>query len=138
MAGRVFIDTNIFVYSVDTADPDKQARAQQVLISTPGAVVSTQVMNEFYHTATRKLRPPLPAAAANGVVERMARLVCVPVDADLVLRAVRAGRRWQLSQWDALMVEAARQAGCDRVLTEDLADGAVYDGLRIENPLRTG
>jgi predicted nucleic acid-binding protein len=68
--------------------------------------------------------------------EWVARLTCVPVDADLVLRAIRAGQRWQLSHWDALMVVAARQAGCDRLLTEDLADGASYEGLRVENPFR--
>lgn len=134
MAGRSFVDTNLFVYAVDTSEPDKQHRAQQVLTSTPDAVVSTQVMNEFYHVATRKLPNPLSAEDATAIVERMARLACVPVDADLVLRAIRAGQRWQLSHWDALMVEAARQAGCDRLLTEDLANEAWYDGLRVENP----
>ncbi|MGH3681749.1 MAG: PIN domain-containing protein [Natronosporangium sp.] len=138
MAGRSFIDTNVFIYSVDTSEPDKQRRAQQVLRDTPGIVVSTQVLNEFYNISTRKLRPPLPASEAAAAVEGMAGYSCVPVDVDLVLRAIRAGRRWQLSHWDALMVEAARQAGCDRVLTEDLSDGASYDGLRIENPFRTG
>lgn len=138
MAGRAFIDTNVFIYSVDAADPDKQARAQQVLTSTPGAVVSTQVMNEFYSATTRKLQKPLSPAQATAIVERMARLVCVPVDAHLVLRAIQAGRRWQLAHWDALMIAAAQQAVCDRMLTEDLADGAVYDGVRITNPFRAG
>lgn len=136
MAGRDFIDTNVFIYSVDAADPDKQARAQQVLTSTRGAVVSTQVMNEFYTAATRKLQKPLSPDQATAIVERMARQVCVPVDAGLVLRAIQVGRRWQLSHWDALMVAAAHQAGCDRLLTEDLADGAVYDGVQITNPFR--
>jgi predicted nucleic acid-binding protein len=121
---------------VDAAEPEKQARAQQVLTNTPGVVVSTQVMNEFYNAATRKLPTPLSADEATAIVQRMARQICVPVDADLVLRAIRAGQRWQLSHWDALMVEAARQAVCDRLLTEDLADGAVYDGLQVENPFR--
>jgi predicted nucleic acid-binding protein len=136
MAGRTFIDTNVFVYSVDASEPDKQERAQQVLTNTPGAVVSTQVMNEFFTVATRRLPTPLPVDSASAIVERMARLTCVPVDASLVLRAIRAGQRWQLSHWDALMVEAARQAACDRLLTEDLADGASYDGIQIENPFR--
>lgn len=136
MTGRSFIDTNIFIYSVDAADPDKQQRAQEVLTGTPGVVVSTQVMNEFYNVATRKLRPRLPADQAAAIVERMAGQTCVAVDANLVLRALRAGQRWQLSHWDALMVEAARQAGCDVILTEDLADGTDYDGVRVENPFR--
>jgi predicted nucleic acid-binding protein len=96
-------------------------------------VVSTQVINEFYVVATRKLKPPVPEHVAAEVAENMALYTCVAVDADLVLRAIRAGRRWQLSHWDALMIEAARQAACDRVLSEDLA-GSTFDGVRVESP----
>lgn len=137
MVGSSFIDTNVFIYSVDAAGPDKQKQANQVLRDTPSIVVSTQVMNEFYNISTRKLAVPLSPDAAADVIENMAMYTCVPVDADLVLRAIREGRRWQLSHWDALMVAAARQAGCDRVLTEDLSDGAIYDGLRVENPFKS-
>jgi predicted nucleic acid-binding protein len=136
MAGSSFVDTNVFLYAVDASEPDKQQRAMEVLRSIPSICVSTQVLNEFYSAATRKLRPPLPKPDAAASVERLARYRCVPVDSNLVLRAVRAGQRWQLSHWDALMVEAARQAGCDVILTEDLADGTDYDGVRVENPFR--
>lgn len=138
MSDRVFLDTNIFVYAVDTADADKQKRAQTVLRTTSDAAVSTQVMNEFFVVTTRKLATPLHPDAAAAVIAEMAKLVCVTVDATLVQSAIRTGRRWQLSHWDALMVEAARRAGCDRLLTEDLAHGTIYDGLRVENPLRAG
>lgn len=137
MNDRVFLDTNIFVYAVDTADTEKQKLAQTVLRTTSDAAVSTQVMNEFFVVTTRKLATPLHPDAAAAVIEEMAKLVCVAVDAALVQSAIRAGRRWQLSHWEALMVEAARRARCDRLLTEDLTHGTVYDGLRVENPLRT-
>jgi predicted nucleic acid-binding protein len=138
MSDRAFLDTNIFVYAVDTAEADKQKLAQTVLRTTGDAAVSTQVMNEFFVVATRKLATPLHPDTAAAVIEEMAKLVCVAVDAALVQSAIRAGRRWQLSHWDSLMVEAARQAGCGKLLTEDLTHGAVYDGLRVENPFRTG
>ncbi len=133
MASEAFIDTNVFVYSVDSADPSKQARAQQTLREVARIVVSTQVMNEFYVISTRNLEVPLTAEEATAVVEQMANYTCVAVDSALVLRAIKAGRQWQLSHC-ALMVEAARQAGCSVLLSEDLADGANYDGLRVENP----
>jgi predicted nucleic acid-binding protein len=136
MSDRAFLDTNIFVYAVDNADANKQKLAQRVLRTTTDAAVSTQVMNEFFVVTTRKLATPLSPDAAAAVIEEMAKLVCVVVDVALVQSAIRAGRRWQLSYWDALMVEAARRAGCDKLLTEDLAHGTVYDGLRVENPLR--
>lgn len=134
MAGRTFIDTNVFVYAADSSEPERRQRAFDVLEDTPRITISTQVLNEFYNAATRKLKPPLPGELALAAVERLTRYHCVPVDAELVLRAIREGQRWHLSHWDALMVAAARQAGCDRVLTEDLSDGAVYGGLRVENP----
>ncbi|MBX6748268.1 MAG: PIN domain-containing protein [Micromonosporaceae bacterium] len=134
MSSRSFLDTNIFVYAFDTADPRKQAIAQQVLRTTLDAAVSTQVMNEFYVVTTRKLAVPLPAAVAAAVLDEMAKLVCVTVDSSLVLAAVQAGQTWQLSHWDALMVAAAQRAGCQRILTEDLAHGAVYDGVEVTNP----
>ena len=136
MPGRSFVDTNILVYTVDDADPAKKQAARDVLAQTAEIVLSGQVLGEFYVTITRKLSPPVDAGAARELTARLARLPCIAIDAQLAQRAVDAAQRWQLSYWDALVVEAARQAGCARVLTEDLTDGAVYDGLRIENPFR--
>lgn len=136
MADRHFVDTNVFVYSVDGADPVKQERARHVLRVATDIVVSTHVLNEFYVIATRKIAKPLAVADAAAAVEKMAKYTCVPVDATLVRTAIRAGQRWQLAHWDALMLEAARQAACTRLITEDLADGASFDGITIENPFR--
>lgn len=136
MTGRAFLDTNVLVYAVDDADPEKKKAARALLAQAENVVISAQVLNEFYVTVTRKLKPAVDAEAAGHMVRKLARLQCVPVDAQLVQLALRAGQRWQLSHWDSLVVEAARQSGCVKVLTEDLADGASYDGLVIENPFR--
>jgi predicted nucleic acid-binding protein len=71
---------------------------------------------------------------AAAIVDQMANYSCVPVDSDLVRTAIRTGKRWQLSHWDALMVAAAQQAACEQLLSEDLSNGANYGGLLIENP----
>lgn len=134
MPGRAFVDTNVLVYAVDEADPTKQRIARTLLAQTTELVVSAQVLGEFYVTVTRKLAVVVAADTAGELVNKLVRLPCVAVDGQLVQRALVASQRWQLSYWDALVLEAARQAGCVRVLTEDLTDGAVYDGLRIENP----
>lgn len=131
---RTFIDTNVFVYTVDQSDERKRARAREVLRQTTSIVVSTQVMNEFFVITTRKLASPLTVSQAAAIVSQMNNYSCVSVDPDLVRAAIREGERWQLSHWDALMLAAARQAACDVVLTEHLADGANYDGIRINNP----
>jgi predicted nucleic acid-binding protein len=136
MTDRVFVDTNVWVYAVDGADPAKQGRAREVLDPANGAsiVTSAQVLGEFYTTATRKLARPVAFDDAARMVDRMRRLPVVEIDADRVAAAIHGSRSWRLSYWDALIVVAAQAAGCARLLSEDLASGATYGGVRVENP----
>lgn len=138
MSGRAFVDTNVWVYAVDTADERKQARALGVLESAmrQGVVISTQVLGEYYVTVTRKLATPLPVETALDDVRGMSRQAVVPIDTRLVEAAIVGARAWRMSYWDALLVVAARIAGADRLLSEDLQDGRVIDGVTIENPFR--
>lgn len=53
---------------------------------------------------------------------------------ELVLEALGLAERVRISPWDAAILEAARRAGCTRVLSEDLGDGQVYGGVTVENP----
>ncbi|MGH3546111.1 MAG: PIN domain-containing protein [Mycobacteriales bacterium] len=139
-AARSFVDTNVLVYAFDVSDASRAKREVAVHIldsAVPGELVlSTQVLQEFYVTATRKLPNPLPPAQAADVVKGFAAFPVVPNDARLVLAAIEISRSSQLSLWDALLIEVARTAGCDRILTEDLADGATISGVGIENPFR--
>jgi predicted nucleic acid-binding protein len=137
MSGRTFLDSNILVYSVDEspAEKAKHERAVELLSAQPESlVVSTQVLQEFYVVTTRKLKNPLSEEAAARAVRGIAKLDVVGVDVPLVLSAVDASRTARLSLWDALIIEAASRAGCERVLSEDLNAGQVIRGVRIENP----
>jgi len=136
---RVFLDTNILAYDLDAGSPDKQRLAREAL-SRPDHefVISTQVLMELYVVLTRKLRPGLPDAAAAVVITSLCRLPVVGTDAELVQRAIVLSVRHQLSVWDALIVTAAREAGCEELWTEDLATGAELRGVRIRNPLARG
>jgi predicted nucleic acid-binding protein len=135
MSDRVFIDTNIFVYADDQAAKLKRPRAREVLselIRERRAVVSTQVMQEYFVTAIKKLG--LPADRARARVEALHRLDVVVVRAEHVLGAIDLHRLQSISFWDALIVKCASSAGCGRLLTEDLSDGQVIDGVTVENP----
>jgi predicted nucleic acid-binding protein len=136
MTAASFVDTNVWVYAVDDAEPVKRAIARVVLNPAAAAtlVVSAQVLGEFYYTVTRTLARRLTSEAAGAMVERMRQLRVVSIDVDIVAAAIAGSRAWQLSYWDALIVAAAQAAGCTRLLTEDLADGAVYGTVRVENP----
>lgn len=137
MASRTFLDTNVLVYLFDRDEPAKQERARGVLdgVRRAGeAVVSTQVLQEFYVTVTRKLAHPLPAQQAESVVRDLLELEVVRVDPELILAAAGMSRKDTISFWDALILVAASVAGCARVLSEDLQHGRTLGRLRIENP----
>jgi predicted nucleic acid-binding protein len=138
MTGSAFFDTSVLVYAEDHGEPDKRAIALKLLadhIASDDIVLSAQVLNEFY-VNVRRLEQPLDAAQALNALEQLAAFPVVPVTADLVVAAAAASERYQVSHWDALILETARAAGCTVVLSEDLNDGQDYGGIRVENPFK--
>lgn len=128
----LFADTNVPAYALDDAEPEKQRIARMLLGSSPRPRTSPQVLRELYVVASSKLGlSPADAAAA---VRALGPTVAVVEDAALVLLALAAAQRWQLSLWDALIVEAARRAGATTLLSEDLQHGMDFDGVQVENP----
>jgi predicted nucleic acid-binding protein len=138
MSDRAFVDTNIWVYTVDAADAVRRRCALEVVgpASAYELVLSTQVLAEFYAVTTRKLAQPLAPAAARALATQMATFAVVSVDATLVLSAIEASVAWGISVWDALIVRAAEIAGCAVLLSEELAHDQVYGSVRVVNPLR--
>lgn len=138
MTGRVFVDTKVWVYAVDDGEPAKQALARAAIAPEPDKdlVVSAQVLGEFFVTVRRRFAQALPEADAIALVERMRQLPVVAIDGDLVAAAIASAASWQVSYWDALIVEAARAAGAEVLLTEDLQDGRMLGGVTIVDPFR--
>ena len=137
MSARSFFDTNVLVYSDDKAAPAKQRRALDLLAQHRRAgtgVVSLQVLQEYFVTVTRKLR--VDARVARRKVELLAEFdVAFPEVAD-ILAAIDLHRLHGFSFWDALVLRAAKQAGCSVLLSEDMQDAREIDGVRIVNPFR--
>lgn len=136
---RSFVDTNVFVYAADVVSTDVAKRdvASGLLAEEGGLVVSTQVLQEFYIVVTRKLRPAMSAEEAAESVQRMTRLEVVLLDVPLVRQAIDTSRAATISLWDALVVEAAHYAKCERILTEDLSHGQTIRGIAVHNPFRS-
>lgn len=138
MVARSFLDTNVLVYADDRAAPAKQRRALELVAEHRRAgtgVVSLQVLQEYFVTATRKLG--VDAAVARRKVELLAELDVAVPDVTDVLGAIDLHRLHGVSFWDALVLRAAKQSGCSVLLTEDLQDEREIDGLRIVNPFRS-
>lgn len=139
MTGSAFVDTNVLVYAGDHGEPEKRAIALKLLadhVAADDIILSAQVLSEFY-VAVRRLKRPLGARQALTALEQLAAFPVVPVTGDLVVAAAAASERYQVSHWDALILETARAAGCAVVFSEDLNDGQDYRGIRVENPFKS-
>ena len=137
MTMRSFIDTNVVVYLFDNAASAKQVRARQLLqeeVSFGRAILSTQVIQEFFVTVTRKLAKPLTYAAAASAVEHLCAMPIVTVNPDLIKTAIRRSESDVVSFWDALIIETALSCGATTLWTEDLQNGRQIDNLSIRNP----
>ena len=137
----VFVDTNVLLYSEDGADKAKQARAiewLQTLWTKRCGRMSTQVLNEFYANATKKLKPAMPAGDARAEVRRYQRWQPWVLDHATVETAWAVESRFGFSYWDSLIVAAAKAQGCRYLLTEDLQHKQIIDSVQILNPFRVG
>jgi predicted nucleic acid-binding protein len=135
MPARRFLDSNVLVYTDDADEPERQQRAlslvEEARLSGTG-VISTQVLQEYFVSTTRKLG--VDAAIAGQKLHLFSRLGVVVIDVPDIEAAVDLHRLHQVSFWDALILRAAQRGGCDVLYTEDLQDGATLGGVRIENP----
>jgi len=137
MTARSFFDTNVLVYADDKAAPAKQRRALELVAEHRRAatgVVSLQVLQEYFVTITRKLR--VDARIARRKVELLAEFDVAAVDVRDILAAIDLHRLHGFSFWDALILRAAKQAGCSVLFTENLQGVSELDGVRLVNPFR--
>lgn len=137
MTAAVFVDTSIFVYARDASEPTKQPVAakwiEQLWIEQRGRT-SVQVLNEYYLTVTRKLDPGMPPDEAMDDVRSLLAWQPQAVDADVLLQTHEIERRFGLRWWDAMIVAAAQLQNCTLLLTENLEDGLVCNGVTVRNP----
>jgi len=137
MIDKVFVDTNVLIDAHDLDAGMKHDRAASIisdLWEKEGGVISVQVLQEFYVSATRKISNPLTPASARGIIHNYLAWHVELNDPSSVLLASEIGERNLLSFWDALIVASASRSGAHRILSEDLNQGQVIEGILIENP----
>jgi predicted nucleic acid-binding protein len=136
MNGRTFVDTNVLIYAHDIDARTKHETAKGILRdlwSRRAGALSTQVLQEFYVNVTRKIASPLSKPSARAVVDSYV-VWCVDTTPAEISAAFRIEDESRIGFWDALIIAAARKAGADRILSEDLNAGQIISGVRIENP----
>lgn len=130
-----FFDTNVLVYTEDRSSPAKQKAASDLLdkhLSADTAVLSMQVLQEYFATVTRKLRVPPEKAQRQVEIFACAKVVRLEV-ADLIV-AIEYHRLNHISIWDAMIVRAALIGGASILYTEDLQHEAFFGHVRVSNP----
>jgi predicted nucleic acid-binding protein len=134
-----FVDTNVLLYAVSTAPGEaSKTNVARGLLDADDLALSVQVLQEFYVQATRAGRSGrLSPEQAALLVESWLRFRVQQTTVPLLRGALEIRQRHRLSYWDAAIVEAARLLECDTLLSEDLAHGRAYEGVKVVNPFRT-
>lgn len=141
MSSLVFVDTNVLIYCVDDADPEKRDRARAWVGACWQARcgrVSTQVLNEFYVVARRKFKAAISAGDARAEVRRYQAWHPWVIDHATVETAWAVEARYGLSYWDALVVASAQAIGCSHLLSEAMQHEQRIGKLQIINPFLAG
>jgi predicted nucleic acid-binding protein len=135
----LFLDINVLVYAYDSSAGQKHDRAAQLMEScweNENGCISIQVLQEFFVTVTRKIATPLDYQSARQIVTDLTHWrLHAPVANDL-FQAMDLQQIYQLTFWDALVVESAPSIGCRQLFSEDLNHGQVYGNVMVINPFR--
>jgi predicted nucleic acid-binding protein len=134
-----FIDTNILVYAFDRSARKKNTIAAQLVKDcweNETGHISIQVLQEFVVNVTRKIAAPLDYQMARQIVADLAQWCVHSPEISDLLQALDFQERYQLSFWDAMVVQSAAHLGCKQLLSEDLNHGQVYGDVRVINPFK--
>jgi predicted nucleic acid-binding protein len=135
MSGKAFFDTNVLLYSASLHD-ERTSRAEALLAR--GGIISVQVLNEFAAVARKKMNMPWEDVAEALAAIRTLCPTPVPITVQTHEAAVKIAMRYGYHIYDALVLAAALEAGCDILYSEDLQADQVIDGrLTIRNPFTT-
>jgi predicted nucleic acid-binding protein len=138
MSADQFIDTNVFVYQLDSSDRRKHRIAEGIVrdaLASGRACISFQVVQECLNVALRKAAVPLTPEQARSYLEVvLLPLMHVLPSGALYHRALDVQQRWRLGFYDSIIIASALTAGCTQLLSEDLQDGQRIEGLVVKNP----
>lgn len=136
MSAERFVDTNVLLYAVSALSEEADKRICALnLLTTGDLALSVQVLQEFYHQATRASRPgAITQDHALQFIESIDDFPVQDVTRELFRASVTISQRFRLSYWDGAILAAARVLGCDAVYSEELSTEQDYDGLRVINP----
>ena len=132
-----FIDTNVLIYQLDSRDKIKQKKCRDLvkaLVINHEAVISTQILQEFYVACTTKLK--IKPILVKGMMHGFENMEVVSVGPELINDAIDTSIQYKSSFWDSLVIVSAESAKCQFLYTEDLNEGQIVRNVKIQNPIK--
>jgi predicted nucleic acid-binding protein len=123
---------------MDSRDVVKQKKCRELvraLVLRLEAVISTQILQEFYVACTAKLK--VKPILVKGMIHGFQNMEVVTIGTDLINEAIDTSIQYQISFWDSLVVVFAESAKCQYLITEDLNEGQVIRNVKIQNPMKS-
>jgi len=140
MNGKYFIDTNVFVYMFDQRFPDKRKKARAIVehaVNDEAGVISYQVIQEFFNAASKKFAKPMTMYECLYTLDSVFSPLCMVFPSiEFYKKALGIKEEVGCSVYDALIIEAAVQEKCSILYSEDLQDGRIIAGVKIQNPFK--
>jgi predicted nucleic acid-binding protein len=134
---QIFVDTNILVYAYDRSAGQKHTLALQLMEecwNNKNGCLSIQVLQEFFVNVTQKIAIPLELRIARQIVADLAHWRVHTPEASDLLQAIDFLQEYQLSFWDAMVLQSAARLACTRLISEDLNHGQSYGKVLVINP----
>ncbi len=140
MKDNFFLDTNIFIYSFDDQESQKQIIAQDLIklaLSSQKGVISYQVIQEFCNVAMQKFKQPLTVSDCGNYLENILSTLAIFFPSlDFYQSALKIKQRYEYSWYDCLIISAALLSKCSILYSEDLQHEQVIQDLQIIDPFR--
>lgn len=138
MKGRIFIDTNVFIYFFSTKDLGKKEISSNIIkasFKSDRFCISYQVIQEFSNVMLTKGEPPMKEQDISSLIEKILDPICLFYpNIDFYKNALKLREKNKLSYYDSLIALAALELDCDYLLSEDFNDGTKINKLKIINP----
>jgi predicted nucleic acid-binding protein len=134
---KAFLDTNILVYAYDASAGNKHDIAKKIvteLWNSGLGCLSTQVLQEFFVTITKKIQKPLNNASAYELIKDLLKWDVIINTGQCILDGIELQKKYKYSFWDSMIIQAAVKSKSDILLSEDLSNGQIVDGVEIRNP----
>jgi predicted nucleic acid-binding protein len=134
MRDKIFVDSNIILYSYSKTELDKNKIANALIFSFDEILVSTQVINEVTNILFKKFQLD-SVDIENVLLEIDNNFKIVNFSLTTQIKAIKIKKKYKLQYYDSLILATALENNCTVLYSEDMQHRQIIeDQLKIINP----